>query len=290
MKMRKRNMASRGFVKFGGRHRGLQTGDPNWRQRFPGPVVHSVTLSPAYPTCPWESSESELHFSADTLGVAFFINEGGLFLTAAHVVRDHAGSDTPLKILYPDLIAKVIFTLRVSKLAIHPDLDVAIGLARVPLEVDLQRIVLGDGEIPVGESVRVFGYAHSSFVDQEGQSRPLGGSGLLGLTANIVCAFHLREIPDRSPRVLASKRVSRRLVTLPKRWEGRVVDQSLVLSTTWRMGSQAEAVCCMAWLLIFAPCLIGEFHFLEGGAFGILVNGSLCPCAKGNQGRRYRRR
>jgi trypsin-like peptidase len=134
------------------------------------------------------------------LGVAFFINEGGLFLTAAHVVKNHAGSDTPVKILYPDLTAKVIFTLRVSKLAIHPDLDVAIGLARVPLEVDLKRVVLGDGEIPVGESVRVFGYAHSSFVDQEGQSRLLGGSGLLGLTANIVCAFHLGEISDRFPQ------------------------------------------------------------------------------------------
>lgn len=193
-------MRPKGFVELGAARRSERTADPNWRQVFPGPVVHSDTHPPAYPICPWEGSHTELRFNYDTLGVAFFINEGGLFLTAAHVVQDHVGSNTPLKVLYPDLAAKLIYPLRVSRLAIHPNLDVAVGFVKVPIEVTLQRVALGDGGIPLGASVRVFGYAHSSFVDLEAESRLLGGSGLPGLTAKIVYAFHLGEVTDHFPK------------------------------------------------------------------------------------------
>jgi len=135
----------------------------------------------------------------EDLGTAFFVNEGGLFVTAAHVVPQGMNSDPPLAILYPALNNTIFVTLRPRQLAVHPTLDVAIGLARVPQEVELQRLRCADDEMPAGEQMLAFGYSHSTFVDHEPQTQLLGGTGLWGLSAHIVNAFHCGQVSDYYP-------------------------------------------------------------------------------------------
>jgi len=92
-----------------------------------------------------------------------------------------------------------MYPLHVTQLAPHPSLDIAIGLARVPMEASLKVMSMADAELPLGATVLVFGYAHSTFEEHASDCRLLGGSGLLGLTSNIICAFHLGAVDGYYP-------------------------------------------------------------------------------------------
>jgi S1-C subfamily serine protease len=200
MRTRNRRNAATGFVKFGTQlpNRRTRAGESNWKERFLRPVVHPATV-PAYPICVWEASESKLQFESTSLGTAFFINEGGLFLTAAHVVQD-LGKDAPLRILYPDLDARILIGLKPCQLAIHPTLDIAVGRVQVPSKVRLHINDLADGEMHTREPVQAFGYAHSLFIDHPAKSRLIGGSGLLGLAASVTHASHCGEVIEYCPQ------------------------------------------------------------------------------------------
>ncbi len=134
---------------------------------FTRPAYRAPTHPPAYPICPWERTEAGIGIDTSVLGTAFFVSEMGLFITAAHVVEKYVAEPTPLRVLYVDLETKRLMPVKPDALAIHPTLDVAIGLAGVPEALDLKRFVLGDGEMAAGDPVLSFGFSHTDAEDLE---------------------------------------------------------------------------------------------------------------------------
>ena len=154
--------------------------------KFTRPAFLAPSHPPAYPICPWERTEVGLGIDTGVLGTAFFVSEMGLFLTAAHVVEEYLAEPTPLRILYVDIPAQKLMPVKPDLLAVHPVLDVAIGLAGVPDALTLQRFVLGDGEMAPGDRVLSFGFSHTDATDLE-CDRP---GALPGLSLEMWPAFH----------------------------------------------------------------------------------------------------
>jgi hypothetical protein len=126
----------------------------------PAQVVTYRTHPPIYPICPWDLTEEALRVDTDVLGSAFFISDdGGVFITARHVVDSYLDQRNLLRVLHVDDPPTRVTALRVVALQAHPAFDVAIGQVQVPAGVFLQRLILREGELASGEPIAIFGFA-----------------------------------------------------------------------------------------------------------------------------------
>ena len=120
---------------------------------------------PAYPICPWKHVPEGLLFDKGTVGTAFFVSEKGIFITAAHVVREYLEHDTPLRIMFVGFDPPKLYPVQPDHIVCHPTLDVAIGIVPVPTAIDLKRFVLADVEVPAGEAIGMYGFSHTEVLE-----------------------------------------------------------------------------------------------------------------------------
>lgn len=141
-------------------------------------TFRTETHPPVYPICPWRRTATSLDVDFDVLGTAFFISDdGGLFVTAKHVVDGYLGEPSMLRILHVDDPPTRMLELAVIALQAHPQWDLAIGRIRLPPQLSVQRLKLAEGQLPVGEPTCVFGYSRTIHADLEPE-RPHGLPGL----------------------------------------------------------------------------------------------------------------
>lgn len=127
------------------------------------------TYPPIYPICPWRLTSPDcLQIDTDVLGTAFFISDdGGIFVTAKHVVADYLDRADVLSVLHVDDPPTRHRALHVTALQVHPEFDVAIGQVDLPVDVVIQRLMLSEGELVAGEDVSIFGFAHTKVTERE---------------------------------------------------------------------------------------------------------------------------
>jgi len=70
------------------------------------PAVASIetkTHPPVYLICPWDRKPASIGFDKADVGSAFFISgDGGVFVTAKHVVENYVDDPTVLRVMHVD--------------------------------------------------------------------------------------------------------------------------------------------------------------------------------------------
>lgn len=127
-----------------------------------------------YPLLPYRRVDAEsVEIDIDVIGSAFFVTSWGAFLTAKHLVADYV-KDPVLAVLYftgqesPQRFARCAL----GSLEPHPELDVAFGVAEIPLDLPDSPEPLSLSLVPLskGEAVSVFGYSHTKPPDRKTRS------------------------------------------------------------------------------------------------------------------------
>jgi len=149
-----------------------------------------------YPICPWQRTPTSVHIDTSVLGTAFFISgDGGIFVTARHVVEEYLDRVSTLRILHVDDPPTRFLELHVIGLQVHPDYDVAVGRVHVPPDLFIQHLKLVEGELAPGERVSIFGYSRTTATD-----RPAVEDGALpGLHLAMDPQFYLGAIDKLHP-------------------------------------------------------------------------------------------
>lgn len=119
-----------------------------------------------FPIVPWDRlSDEESLMDTDYFGSAFFVTVWGAFITAKHVVAG-APSKPPLRVLFQWQRydgALLLYAAEVRQLELHPELDVAFGVAEVPswLPRGPQTLRLSTRPLDVDDRVAVYGFSHT---------------------------------------------------------------------------------------------------------------------------------
>ena len=102
------------------------------------------------------------------LGTGFFVNEGGLFFTAAHVIRAHDSSSEELYVVHLCHEEKTLILRQVVSVISHKTTDFAFGIAKVPFNSETgepifnQKLTVTESLPSKGESVINFGFPLST--------------------------------------------------------------------------------------------------------------------------------
>ena len=113
---------------------------------------------PCFPILPWiKRDDGLLEADVDLLGTAFFLNGVGLFMTARHLFAPETATERCIMILRGLRYVRA----PVVEVALHPEFDIAIGLAGVPAGCPIPFLRAGAQDLAVGESVVSFGYSRT---------------------------------------------------------------------------------------------------------------------------------
>ena len=131
------------------------------RLKSPDPFVLRHTTFPLLALSRVEGAGKRVMCDPVEQGSAFFLSRDGLFLTAKHVVSAYDTSS--YSVLAVNMRDRVRKFCRVTELARHPELDVAVGRAEWPNEDDGWPfpVTLATGRIGIGASVLVYGYPNT---------------------------------------------------------------------------------------------------------------------------------
>jgi hypothetical protein len=128
--------------------------------------IRTETRPPVYPILPWDRKPESISSDTGDIGTAFFISgDGGVFVTAKHVVESYVDDSSVLRVFHFDDPPTRASELHVTALQVHPEFDVAIGRVHVPPSVSLQHLILGAGQLSPGEPVCVYGYSKTVATD-----------------------------------------------------------------------------------------------------------------------------
>jgi hypothetical protein len=126
------------------------------------PTLRTKTRPPVFPICPWNRKEDSIGIDTDDLGSSFFVSgDGGVFVTARHVVENYIDDPSVLRILHVDDPPTRFLELQVTELQVHPDFDLAIGRVHLPPALYVQHLILGTAQLAPGEVVYTFGYSRT---------------------------------------------------------------------------------------------------------------------------------
>lgn len=126
-------------------------------------------------------------------GTAFFLSTDGLFLTARHVVEKHEPTRHSVIAISRQMRARRF--CRVTSLTLHPELDVAIGIAEEPGEDGWPYpFTLATSRVGLGSAVLTYGYAKTGVEERESEEDDPG----LGL--NFSPRQHKFRVDDYLPK------------------------------------------------------------------------------------------
>jgi hypothetical protein len=117
----------------------------------------------------WRSlPDGRVAFDKESPGTAFFVTNGGLFMTAKHVV---ANGDAVLEDLALSRFSGVCvnrYELHPRMIALHPEYDFAIGFAQMEVECCF---ALGEGRLASEEPVFTYGFGDTDVVETAPEKR-----------------------------------------------------------------------------------------------------------------------
>jgi hypothetical protein len=120
-----------------------------------------------FPILPYQLvSRDESIINTDALGSVFFVTSWGAFLTAKHVVEHPPPEAPPFHVLFlwnRQDGAVVLTASRVLDLQLHPQLDIAFGVARIPamLPSGPRTLTLSTRPLTADDRIGVYGYSHT---------------------------------------------------------------------------------------------------------------------------------